>query len=47
MLQLFCERQHRNRAERERELEAFRQALADVVDWETAWYEDDVVYMHT
>ncbi len=34
-------------AERERELEAFRQALADVVDWETARYEDDVVYMHT
>ena len=34
-------------AERERELEAFRQALADVVDWKTARYEDDVVYMHT
>ena len=34
-------------AERERELEAFRQALADVVDWDTARYEDDVVYMHT
>lgn len=33
--------------ERERELEAFRQALADVVDWDTAQYEDDVVYMHT
>ncbi len=36
-----------NEAERERELEAFRQALADVVDWDTARYEDDVVYMHT
>ena len=34
-------------AERERELEAFRQVLADVVDWDTARYEDDVVYMHT
>ncbi len=34
-------------AERERELEAFRQVLADVVDWDTAQYEDDVVYMHT
>ena len=34
-------------AERERELEAFRQALVDVVDWDTARYEDDVVYMHT
>jgi len=34
-------------AERERELEAFRRALADVVDWDTAQYEDDVVYMHT
>ncbi len=33
--------------ERERELEAFRQALADVVDWDTAQYEHDVVYMHT
>ena len=33
--------------ERERELEEFRRALADVVDWETARYEHDVVYMHT
>ncbi len=36
-----------NEAERERELEAFRQVLADVVDWDTARYEEDVVYMHT
>ena len=34
-------------SERERELEEFRQALADVVDWDTARYEHDVVYMHT
>ncbi len=33
--------------ERERELEEFRRALADVVDWETARYEHDVVFMHT
>ncbi len=33
--------------ERERELEEFRRALADGVDWETAQYEHDVVYMHT
>ena len=33
--------------ERERELEAFRQELADVLDWDTALYEDDVVYLHT
>ena len=32
---------------RERELIAFRAALADVVDWDTAQYKDDVVYMHT
>jgi len=32
---------------RELELTAFREALADVVDWDTARYEDDVVYMHT
>ena len=32
---------------RERELTAFREALADVVDWDTAQYKDDVVYMHT
>ena len=34
-------------AERERELEEFRKALADVVDWDTAQYEHDVVFMHT
>lgn len=34
-------------AERERELEAFRQIFAGVLDWETARYEHDVVYMHT
>ncbi len=33
--------------ERERELEEFRQALADALDWNTAQYEHDVVFMHT
>lgn len=32
---------------REQALEAFRQALADVLDWETARYEHGTVYMHT
>jgi len=34
-------------SERERELEAFRQALVDVLDWDTAQYEHSVVFMHT
>ena len=34
-------------AERERELEAFRREFTDILDWETARYEQDVVYMHT
>ena len=34
-------------AERERELEAFRRVFTGVLDWETARYEHDVVYMHT
>ncbi len=34
-------------AERERELEEFRKVLADVVNWDTAQYEHDVVFMHT
>lgn len=33
--------------ERERALEAFRQALADVLDWSTAQYSTSKVYMHT
>jgi excisionase family DNA binding protein len=34
-------------ATREQALEAFRQALADVVDWDTAEYDDGTVFMHT
>ncbi len=33
--------------EREQALEAFRQALADVLDWDTAQYNDGQVLMHT
>lgn len=33
--------------ERERALEGFRQALADVLDWETAEYNNGEVLMHT
>lgn len=33
--------------ERARALEAFRRALADVLNWETARYEHGMVYMHT
>lgn len=33
--------------EREQTLEAFRQALADVLDWNTAQYNDGEVLMHT
>jgi hypothetical protein len=33
--------------EREQELEAFRQKLADVLDWSTAQYNDGEVLMHT
>lgn len=33
--------------ERERALEAFQQALADVLDWETAEYNNGEVLMHT
>jgi excisionase family DNA binding protein len=36
-----------NEAEREQALEAFRQALADVLDWNTAHYSDGEVLMHT
>jgi excisionase family DNA binding protein len=35
-----------NIAAREQSLEAFRQALADVVDWTTAQYNDGEVFMH-
>jgi excisionase family DNA binding protein len=34
-------------AEREQALEAFRQSLADVLDWNTAQYNDGQVLMHT
>ncbi len=34
-------------AEREAALEALRQELAEVLDWETAWYEYGKVLMHT
>ena len=34
-------------AAREAALEAFRQALADVLDWSTAHYDDGTVLMHT
>jgi excisionase family DNA binding protein len=34
-------------AGREQALEAFRQALDDVLDWKTARYEHGTVYMHT
>jgi hypothetical protein len=33
--------------EREKALEAFRQALTDVLDWETAQYNNGEVLMHT
>lgn len=36
-----------NQTEREQALEAFRQALADVVDWNTAHYNNGKVLMHT
>ncbi len=32
---------------REEVLEAFRQALTDVLDWNTAEYDDGTVFMHT
>src|SRR5579863_2532739 len=34
-------------AEREQQFASFRQALADVLDWSTARYTHDKVYMHT
>jgi hypothetical protein len=34
-------------AEREKALEAFRQELADVLDWSTAEYEHGTAFMHT
>jgi len=36
-----------NEAEREAALEAFRQELADVLDWESAVYDEGTVLMHT
>ena len=33
--------------EREQALEAFRQTLADVLDWNTAQYNDGQILMHT
>ncbi|GHO49644.1 hypothetical protein KSX_78070 [Ktedonospora formicarum] len=36
-----------NEAERERALEAFRQALADVLDWDTARYNIGSILTHT
>jgi excisionase family DNA binding protein len=36
-----------NELEREQALEALRQALADVLDWETAQYNNGEVLMHT
>ena len=36
-----------NEAEREQTLEAFRQTLADVLDWNTAQYNNGEVMMHT
>jgi hypothetical protein len=36
-----------NEASREQELDAFRQVLADVVDWDTAQYDTGKVMMHT
>jgi hypothetical protein len=34
-------------ASRKAALEAFRQELADVLDWSTAKYEEGTVLMHT
>jgi hypothetical protein len=34
-------------AERNRAIEAFRQALSDVLDWDTAQYNNGKVLMHT
>jgi hypothetical protein len=34
-------------AERERALEAFRQELADMLDWSTAEYHHGTAFMHT
>jgi Antibiotic biosynthesis monooxygenase len=36
-----------NEGEREQALEAFRQTLADVLDWDTAQYNSGEVLMHT
>ena len=36
-----------DQVERERTLEGFRQTLADVLDWDTAQYNDGEVLMHT
>ncbi len=36
-----------NETEREQALDAFRQALADVLDWNTAQYSNGEVLMHT
>jgi hypothetical protein len=36
-----------NETEREKELEAFRQELADVLDWNTEQYDEDIVLMYT
>lgn len=36
-----------DQAERERELEALRQELAEVFDWSTAQYNHGTVFMHT
>ena len=35
------------KAEREKDLEAFRQELADVLDWSTAQYDEGTVLIHT
>ena len=34
-------------AERNRAIESFRQALSDVLDWDTAQYNNGKVLMHT
>ncbi len=36
-----------NDQEREQALEAFRQTLADVLDWDTAQYNDGTILIHT
>jgi len=34
-------------AEREKDLEAFRQEFAELIDWSTAQYDEGIVLMHT